>query len=134
MTNAFDIAASGMMAQRTRMNVISNNIANAQTAFNVEGERVPYRRKEVLFTPQQGENNEPAGVSVSDIQEDQSPFRMEYKPGHPAANEEGYVQMPNVHPVSEMVDLVSARRAYEANTQAVQAHKSMHSRSLQILA
>lgn len=129
-----NIAASGMMAQRTRMNVISNNIANTETAFNVNGERVPYRRKEVLFAPEKGGNNDPEGVQVMDVQDDQSPFRKEYKPGHPAANEEGYVKMPNVNPVVEMVDMKSATRAYEANSMVVQASKSMAERSLQILA
>ncbi len=137
MADVFDISTSGMLAQRTRLNVISNNLANVETAHNVDGERVPYRRKEVRFAPKlesEMGSSEPAGVEVRDIQGDPSPFRQEYKPGHPAANKDGYVKMPNVHPVVEMTDMMMASRAYEANATAFQTAESMHSTSLRILA
>lgn len=145
--NGLNISASGLTANRLRMDVVSSNIANANTnrAEIVNGEWVPYRRKSVDLT-QRGVSpfqqqlhsamgksaNTVTGVSVSSIKEDQAPFIQTYDPAHPDANEEGYVLSPNVDPVKEMVDLMSATRSYEANVTALNASKSMFMKALEI--
>lgn len=144
MFNSFDISASGMTAQRLRMDIIADNIANVETTRTVDG--LPYRRKLAVFqerstTPfreflkkKMGESvgTGSEGVQVVGITEDPSPFKMIYNPGHPDANEEGYVAMPNVDIVSEMVDMISASRAYEANITVLNTAKSMAMRALEI--
>lgn len=144
MFNSFDISASGMTAQRLRMDIIADNIANVETTRTVDG--LPYRRKLAVFqerstTPfreflkkKTGESagTGSEGVQVVGISEDPSPFKMIYNPGHPDANEEGYVAMPNVDIVSEMVDMISASRAYEANITVLNTAKSMAMRALEI--
>jgi flagellar basal-body rod protein FlgC len=145
LTNGFDISASALTAQRFRMDVISSNIANADTtrAKLVNGRWVPYQRKVVVMEP-----NRPAsfsqlfqtalngqvgeGVRVTRVIEDDSPFRIVYNPTHPDADENGYVQMPNVDILKEMVDLISATRSYEANVTALNATKAMISKALEI--
>lgn len=144
-SNSFQISASGLTAQRLRMDVISSNIANAETtrATVENGEAVPYRRKVVVMTPNQtsfeqalqsamGNNSNVSGVKVAGIQEDQSEFKLVYKPTHPDANSEGYVLMPNVDMAQEMVDMLVASRAYEANITALNASKSMIMKALEI--
>ncbi|MGC8778139.1 MAG: flagellar basal body rod protein FlgC [Candidatus Caldatribacteriaceae bacterium] len=122
----FDISASGLTAERLRMNVIASNIANAETTRTPAGG--PYRRKEVVFEPL-----EDGGVRVSAITEDGvTPTRRVYEPGHPDANSEGWVEYPNVVLVNEMVDLLAATRAYEANVTAINATKGMMSSALNI--
>ncbi|MBB5179311.1 flagellar basal-body rod protein FlgC [Planomicrobium koreense] len=143
--NGLNISASGLTANRLRMDVVSSNIANANTnrAKIVDGEWVPYRRKSVDLTqsgvsPFQQQlhsamgKSSVSGVSVSSIKEDQAPFIQTYDPAHPDANEEGYVFSPNVDPVKEMVDLMSATRSYEANVTALNASKSMFMKALEI--
>jgi len=129
--SSIDISASGLFAQRQRLDVIANNIANAGTTRTPEGG--PYRRKEVLFkthlTEQEGEL---AGVEVAGVAEDGNPPNMVYDPGHPDAGPDGMVAMPNVNPVQEMVDMISATRAYEANVQAINSARSMGSKALEI--
>jgi flagellar basal-body rod protein FlgC len=132
----FSISASALTAERLRMDVISNNIANANTTRTVEGG--PYIRQRVVFSPRfdvtptfssfipvMTPDGLPAGVRVTGIQKDTSPVKMVYDPGHPDANAEGYVAYPNVNAVNEMVDLISASRSYEANITAFNATKSM---------
>ncbi|ADI01730.1 MAG TPA: flagellar basal body rod protein FlgC [Syntrophothermus lipocalidus] len=139
--NAFDISASGMTAQRLRMDVISNNLANVNTTRTPQGG--PYRRQMVIFearTPSKGNFKDllsaymegEGGVRVKAIREDTSPFKRVYDPGNPDADQDGYVNMPNVNVVSEMVDMISATRAYEANVSAVEATKSMAMKALEI--
>ncbi|ALA41850.1 MULTISPECIES: flagellar basal body rod protein FlgC [Paenibacillus] len=144
--NGFDISASALTAQRLRMDVISSNIANAETTrAKVEnGQAVPYRRKTVVLEPNQsgfadvlkaqmeGSSTNAAGVKVSQIQEDQSPLKPVYNPGHPDADKDGYVYMPNVDIMKEMVDMISATRSYEANVTALNASKAMVSKALEI--
>lgn len=143
--NGLNISASGLTANRLRMDVVSSNIANANTnrAKIVDGEWVPYSRKSVDLTqsgvsPFQQQlhsamgKSSVSGVSVSSIKEDQAPFIQTYDPAHPDANEEGYVFSPNVDPVKEMVDLMSATRSYEANVTALNASKSMFMKALEI--
>jgi len=135
--NALDISASGLVAQRARLSVVAENLANAETTRTAEGG--PYRRKVILF------GAEPAGtfgaaldavqasrVKVLGVEESTEPSRMIHQPTHPDANPEGYVMLPNINPVLEMVDLLAATRAYEANVTAVQAAKSMANKALEI--
>ncbi|MEC0091412.1 flagellar basal body rod protein FlgC [Paenibacillus macquariensis] len=148
LSNSFGISASALTAQRFRMDVISSNIANAETtrASVVNGEVVPYRRKMVVLTPNESSfssmlqsqlNNESAkgignGVRVKAIKEDSSPLKLVYNPAHPDANAEGYVSMPNVDIAKEMVDMIAASRSYEANITALNASKSMTMKALEI--
>ncbi|SEB03395.1 flagellar basal-body rod protein FlgC [Thalassobacillus cyri] len=146
--HSMNISASALTAQRLRMDTISSNIANAETTraeLDDDGNWKPYRRKQVVFEP--GENDfgtflkqakassatSGQGVRVSEIREDNSePFKLEYNPNHPDANEDGYVQLPNVDPLREMVDLMSATRSYEANITSVNASKTMLMKALEI--
>ncbi|GGA63142.1 flagellar basal body rod protein FlgC [Ornithinibacillus halotolerans] len=144
--NGMNISASALTTQRLRMDVVSSNIANASTTratVNENGEFEPYRRKMVQiestdrsfrsFLHKASNNTQPnAGVKVSRIVEDEEPFKLVYNPSHPDANEEGYVQMPNVDPLKEMVDLMSATRSYEANITALNASKNMLLKALEI--
>lgn len=133
-----DILSSGMTAQRQRMNVVSSNLANANTTRTEEGG--PYRRKEPVFASQAVSANasDPAfeqalrGVSVVDVVNDPAPLPMVWDPGHPDADPEGYVQMPNVNVVEEMVNMMTASRSYEANVTAFQTLQQMINRSLEI--
>lgn len=125
--SSFDISASGISAQRTRMDVIANNIANADSTRTAEGG--PYRRQRVTFRSvyeqAMGNRSTPSGVAVESVAEDPTDYRSVYDPGHPDADESGYVKMPNVNVVEEMVDMVSATRAYEANVTVMNATKTM---------
>jgi flagellar basal-body rod protein FlgC len=153
--DSLDLSSSGMTAERLRMDVISNNLANANTTHTANGE--PYRRQEVILEPGgesfdstlgliqagadgqsiadsmdgQGEGSL-SGVKVTGIVADQTPFKQEYDPGNPDADKRGYVKVPNVSVVSEMVDMMSASRAYEANVTAIQSAKTMAERALDI--
>lgn len=131
--SSMDVSASGLFAQRVRLDVIANNIANAETTRTAEGG--PYRRQQVVFSAaldnaRSGSKGD--GVAVDGITEDNRPPRMIYQPGHPDASAEGYVAMPNVNIVEEMVDMVSASRAYEANVTALNTAKSMISAALEL--
>lgn len=144
--DAIDVAGSGLSAERLRMDVTAENLANAQTTRGANGG--PYQRKEVVLREAGsggfrqiltgaigGVQASPAaqGVEVAGIVGDPSPPRMIYDPGHPDANAQGYVAMPNVNPVTEMVDLIGASRAYEANVTAMQSSKSMFTKTLDLL-
>jgi flagellar basal-body rod protein FlgC len=137
------VSASALRAERLRLDVIASNLANATTTRTAEGG--PYRRRNVVFQAEELESDFAAtlealsdqgaarmGVRVTDVVDDQSPLRMVFDPGHPDANPEGYVAYPNVNPVAEMVDLMAATRAYEANVQAVNATKRMSEAALSI--
>ncbi|MDR3563811.1 MAG: flagellar basal body rod protein FlgC [Negativicutes bacterium] len=140
MFGAIDASASGLTAERLRMDVISNNLANANTTRTADGGA--YRRQMVVFQSRDGGSpfgqmlssqlSAGSGVRVVGIVKDNSPFRKVYDPNHPDANKDGYVDMPNVNMVSEMVDMMTATRAYEANVTAVNAAKSMAMKALEI--
>jgi flagellar basal-body rod protein FlgC len=142
MFSSFNISASGMTAQRLRMDIIADNIANVETTRTAEG--TPYRRKLAVFQEKQvtsfrellkknkGDATARDEVQVAGIVEDPTPFKMIYNPGHPDADAEGYVAMPNVDIVSEMVDMISASRAYEANITVLNTSKNMAMRALEI--
>ncbi|MFY9398499.1 MAG: flagellar basal body rod protein FlgC [Desulfomonilia bacterium] len=126
---AMDISASGMRAQRTRMNVISSNIANAHTTRTPEGG--PYRRRDVIFRENSFENAL-SSVELEAIVEDPTPGKRIHEPGHPDADEQGYVMLPNVNLMEEMVNMMGASRAFEANTTAVRSQKDMAEKALAI--
>lgn len=140
--NSIDISASGMTAERTRMEIISKNIANANVTRTSSG--TPYRRQMVVFkrnetspfstylTKFSNELQKSKGVKVSEIVEDRTPFKLVYEPGHPDADDNGYIQMPNVDITTEMVDMISATRAYEANMSAINSAKNMAVKALEI--
>ena len=134
--SALDISASGLSAQRMRMNVIAGNIANANSLVTPEGG--PYRRREVTFaTVLKGAAADSAakagGVSVASVHVSKGPLKTVYDPEHPMANKQGFVQMPNVDVTKEMVDMVAAQREYEANLAAMKAYREMMRSSLTIL-
>jgi flagellar basal-body rod protein FlgC len=136
-----EICGSGLTAQRLRLDVIASNIANVETTrsgqFDPEGRPLPYRRRAVIFEAKGSPfssllEEKLQGVRVKGIVEDSRPFRLIYDPDHPDADEQGYVRMPNVNIIEEMVDLVSASRAYEANATVLSAIKEMSMRALEI--
>ncbi|MBK5251267.1 MAG: flagellar basal body rod protein FlgC [Peptostreptococcaceae bacterium] len=133
------ISASGLTAERLRMDVIAANIANANTTRTEEGG--PYRRKVAVFREKlQTELNRDVfkgdcpgtGVEAVGIEEDQSPFKRVYDPSHPDADEDGYVELPNVNLLNEMVDMIAATRAYEANITILNSSKAMYAKALEI--
>lgn len=132
---SINISASGMSAERFRLNVISQNLANSDTTRTENGD--PYRRKIVTFQEVlNGEigkqKSDFGGVKVSSIEEDTAPFKLVYNPDHPDSNEEGYVRMPNVNVLNEMVDMMTAQRAYDSNAAVVNSAKSMYNSALNI--
>lgn len=138
--NIFSISGSGMAAERVRMDVIANNLANVNTTRGEDGQ--PYRRKVAVFREKLLEAvssrgsqpaTAPAGVQVAGIAEDPSPLKMKYDPTHPDADENGYVHLPNVDMTTEMVDLITASRAYEANLSAMQTAVSLYEQALNTL-
>lgn len=144
--SAIDIAGSGLSAQRMKMDLIAGNIANVNTTRTPEGG--PFKRLLAIFAtrsldterrfpflplePSQMPRGIGEGVKVVKIQKDPSPPRLVYDPSHPDANEEGYVAMPNVNVVNEMVDMIAATRAYEANTVVIASSKRMAQSAMDI--
>lgn len=137
------ISASGMAAERMRMELVANNIANAQSAVSANGE--PYRRRHLVFGTAYRDSDpgmprihslqpgDLAGVKVLGVGTDTSDFRKEYLPGHPQADADGMVLMPNVSLPTEMVDLISASRSYEANLRALTLYREMVQQTLSLL-
>jgi flagellar basal-body rod protein FlgC len=146
LTNSFDISSSALTAQRLRMDVISSNIANADTTRTklVNGKWVPYSRKIVTMEPKANHSSfakildsnmrdsTGEGVQVTKIFDDTAPFKQVYNPSHPDADENGFVLLPNVDILKEMVDMISATRSYEANVTALNASKAMITKALEI--
>lgn len=145
--HGLNTSASALTAKRVRMDVISANIANADTtrAQRIDGQWEPYRRKMVVTSPNEAsfsnhlqramgrsETTVGHGVKVNRIVEDQTPFKQVYNPEHPDADEEGFIQLPNVDPLREMVDLMSTTRSYEANVTALNGTKNMLLKALEI--
>ena len=137
--NSINVSASGLTAERLRMDLISENIANANVTRTPSG--TPYRRKVAIFRAQEADSFQSIlsgktltgnGVEIAGIVEDQSPFKKEYNPDHPDADIDGYVNLPNVEVVNEMINLISASRAYEANITAVNTTKAMAMKALEI--
>lgn len=141
--SAINTSATGLTAQRLRMDTIAQNIANVNTTRSTDG--LPYRRKTVLFEERSGDDSFAGilnkkisssitgeGVRVVGIVEDEEPFKRVYDPSHPDSNDEGYVLMPNVDTITEMVNMISATRSYEANVTALNSTKSMAVKALEI--
>lgn len=127
------ISSTGMAAERLRMDLIANNLANINTTRTVEGG--PYQRQVAVFAEAMNSARggvTGAGVRVAGVSRDDSPPQLVHEPGHPDANEDGYVAMPNVNVVNEMVDMITATRAYEANVTSVNAFKGMFLKALEI--
>jgi len=125
------ISASGLSAERLRMDTIASNIANVNTTRGADGQ--PYRRKVAVFQENlDGELNKPLGVKAVGIVEDQSDLRKVYDPTNPDAGADGYVSMPNVNILNEMADMITATRSYEANVNAINSEKSMFLKALEI--
>ncbi|MBQ1542078.1 flagellar basal body rod protein FlgC [Caulobacter sp. CCUG 60055] len=125
------IASSALRAQQLRMRVIAENIANANSTARAPGGD-PYRRQVPIFREQRVADGG-AGVAMIRAEPDRSDFRLEYEPGHPAADAKGYVKTPNVDPLVEALDMREAQRAYEANLNVIETARSMESRTLDIL-
>lgn len=128
--NTMRISASGLSAERLRMDTITSNITNATTTRGEDGK--PYVRKIAVFQENLDEAKKLNGVKAVGIVEDQSPLKSVYDPTHPDANEDGYVTMPNVNLLNEMADIIAASRAYEANVDTLNASKSMFTKSLEL--
>ncbi|KAB3535888.1 flagellar basal body rod protein FlgC [Alkaliphilus pronyensis] len=141
--NSINISATGLTAERLRMDTISKNIANANTTRTANGS--PYRRQVVVFKTKEanipfsqylnktiGNDAKFNGVEVVGVKDHQSPYKKIYDPGHPDADQEGYVSMPNVDIITEMANMISASRGYEANVTALNTSKSMAMKALQI--
>ena len=145
--DAISIAASGLTAERTRMDVTSENLANADTTQGANGQ--PYQRQEVVLQQVGGGFNAalssamgvsassggpvPGGVQVGGIVSDPTPDQSVYDPGNPAANAQGYVKMPNVNPVNEMVDMIDESRSYQSDVTAMTTAKQMYEKTLDLL-
>jgi flagellar basal-body rod protein FlgC len=142
--DSIDLAASGLTAERVRMDVTAENLANAQTTNGPGGQ--PYRRQEVVLEQAgsgfgstlqtamgTGQAQTPGGVQVAGIVDDPTPDQLVYDPGHPGANPQGYVRMPNVNSVTEMTDLISESDSYQADVTAMNTAKTMYSKTLDLL-
>ncbi len=134
---ALHVSASGLSAERTRVDVAASNLANAESTRGPDGK--PYQRLDPVLQSQPFESalgaaagEQPLGVTVAAIQKDETPGKRVYLPGHPDADPQGFVTLPNVNPVHEVVNLVSASRAYDANATAVETLKTMAARGLDI--
>lgn len=133
---SLEISASGLYAQRRRMDVIAGNLANIETTHTKKGG--PYRRKMVVMSPKPVENFNKAltlqaeGVKIDDIVEDKTPFRKAYNPSHPDADKNGYLLKPNIDLIVEITNMLMARRAFEANISAIKSTKQMALKALEI--
>lgn len=124
----FDISGSAITAQSKRLNVSASNMANADSVVGPDGE--PYRARQVVFRVNQAPGQEIGGVQVSDVVESNAPDRMVYEPGNPLADARGYVRMPNVDVVGEMVNTISASRSYQANVEVLNTAKALMLKTL----
>ena len=132
LANIFAISGSALTAQSMRLNVVASNIANAESATSSTGP--PYKGRHVVFTalPVPASQPQVAGVRVTSIVEDQTPPRLKYDPSNPLADEKGYVNMPNVNPVEEMSDMISASRSYQTNVEMMNTAKTLLQKTLQL--
>jgi flagellar basal-body rod protein FlgC len=128
--NVFSIAGSALSAQSARLNAVASNLANADSVAGSNG--LPYRAKQVVFaaTPIGADGGQ--GVKVTQVVESAAPLRLQYEPNSPFANEQGYVSMPNVNPVEEMVNMISASRAYQTNAEVMNTSKTLLLKTLAI--
>lgn len=132
LVKAMEMAAKGMKAQGARMKVISENLANAETTGKTAAED-PYQRQIVTFRNELDRGKGVKFVEVDKLQRDRAPFIMKYDPSHPAADASGYVKMPNVNPILEMMDMREAQRSYEANIGVIEMARSMLMKTIDLL-
>lgn len=130
MFNVFDIAGSALTAQSQRLNAIASNLANADSAIGPDGK--PYRAKQVVFSSMPLSGGEAIGVRVTGVIEDSSPLKKVHDPKHPLADEQGYITMPNVSVVDEMVNMISASRSYQNNVEVMNTAKTLLLKTLQL--
>src|ERR1700739_1369345 len=131
--NIFDVAGSAVSAQSQRLNVTASNLANADSTTRPDGK--PYRAKQVVHAlagPRTASGQQGGGVRVTGVVDDPTPLKSAYDPGNPAANSDGYVTMPNVDPVQEMVNMISASRSYQANVETLNTAKTLMLKTLTI--
>jgi flagellar basal-body rod protein FlgC len=128
--NVFNIAGSAMTAQSQRLNVVASNLANADSATGPDG--TAYHAKQVVFSTLPANAQGGAGVRVAAVVEDAAPMKTVYDPKHPMANEQGYITMPNVNVVEEMVNMISSSRSYQNNVEAINTSKSLLLKTLTI--
>ncbi len=128
--NIFNVAGSGMAAQSQRLNVVASNLANADSTTGADGK--PYRAKQVVFSATPMGSEDIKGVKVVRVAEDTSPMKIVYDPKHPMADAKGYVSMPNVNVVDEMVNMISASRAYQNNVDVLNTSKTLLLKTLTI--
>ncbi|HEY0563688.1 MAG TPA: flagellar basal body rod protein FlgC [Methylophilus sp.] len=128
--NVFNISGSAMSAQSQRLNAVASNLANADSATSANG--TPYKSKQVVFSAVPSNSPAVSGVKVKQVIEDQSPAKVLYDPKHPLADDKGYVTMPNVNVTEEMVNMISASRAYQNNVETMNAAKAMLMKTLTI--
>lgn len=128
--SVFDISGSAMAAQSKRLNVSASNMANADSVVGPDGQ--PYRARQVTFEVDTAAGNEIGGVKVGEVVESSAPDRLVYEPGNPLADQQGYVRMPNVNVVDEMVNTLSASRSYQANVEVMNSAKAMMLKTLSL--
>jgi flagellar basal-body rod protein FlgC len=123
LTRSFQVASTGLSSQSLRLNAIASNLANAEAVSGPDGQ--PYKPRHVVFRPAPIIGEVAAGVEVAAVVEDPRPGPLVYKPGHPSADANGYVRMPNVNPVEAMVDMISASRSYQMNVEMLNTSKQL---------
>lgn len=128
--NVFNVAGSGMSAQGQRLNVVASNLANVDSATSANGQ--PYVAKQVVFSARPVAESNTPGVQVTEVVESAAPMKVHYNPNHPAADENGYVTMPNVDVVGEMVNMISASRSYQNNVEVMNTSKTLLLKTLEI--
>jgi flagellar basal-body rod protein FlgC len=128
--NVFNVAGSAMSAQSQRLNVVSSNLANADSVTSSNGQ--PYKAKQVIFSAVPVAGTASTAVRVKEVVQDATPPKLQYDPKHPLADEKGYVAMPNVNVVEEMVNMISASRSYQTNVETMNAAKAMLMKTLTI--
>ncbi|HNV91572.1 MAG TPA: flagellar basal body rod protein FlgC [Thauera sp.] len=130
MLNVFQIAGSALNAQSLRLNATASNLANADSVTSEDGQ--PYRAKQVVFAARPVAGPAAVGVQVTQVVESAAPLRLVFEPNNPAANPDGYVEMPNVNVVEEMVNMISASRSYQNNAEVMSTARTLLQRTLQI--
>lgn len=130
LSNIFNVAGSAMNAQSQRLNTVASNLANADSATSADG--TPYKAKQVVFAAMPVGDNGATGVNVAAVVEDQSPMKPVYDPKNPLADEKGYVTMPNVNVVEEMVNMISASRSYQSNVDMMNTAKTLLLKTLSL--
>ena len=134
MFDTLDIGASGLLAQRTRLDVIAANMANTSTTHDAAGRPNPYRRRFAVIASGRGDDPAKPGVHVQEVRQDMAPFLRKYDPTNQDAGTDGYVQYPNVDPTVEFVNAIEASRAYEANVTMMEVTKAMINASMRLIA